>query len=288
MTSWFARLDLRQPFWEDYRQLILQLQAIPAQEPDLPAPRQLQQLLPDGAINHSGQAITFMSSGALPGIDYERHIFGTGQISTRENNWHDVFNALVWSRFPRLKSAMNALHYQQMVQQEGRRRSRLRDALTLLDECGVIVAGANREALARLAAHDWHAVFQRQGTCWQHEIRIFVCGHALLEKFLKPYKSLTAHAVLVRVDTALAHGPRERLLQALDSGLAEKLLAGGQVQSPADLSPLPLMGIPGWWAMSPQDEGFYADRQVFRQPAEGFRPAPVCDLTSIRAHQEIP
>lgn len=288
MASCFAPIDLRQPHWEDYRELILQLQAIPAQGPGLPAPCQLQKLLPDEAINHSGQAITLIPSGALPGIEYERHIFGTGQISTRENSWHDLFNALVWSRFPRLKSAMNAVHYQQIVQQEGKRRSRLRDALTLLDECGVIIAGASQEALARLAAHDWRSAFLKEAACWQHEIRIFVCGHALLEKFLKPYKSLTAHALLVCVDTALAHGPRERLLQALDAGLAELLLAGGQVHSPADLSPVPLMGIPGWWTMSPQDQGFYADRQVFRRPAEGFRPAPVFDLTTIRAYQEIP
>jgi hypothetical protein len=288
LASWFAPIDLCLPFWEDYRRLILQLAAIPGQGPGLPDPFQLQQLLPDEAVNQSGQAITFLPSEALPGIEYEPHIFRTAQVSTRENNWHDLFNALVWARFPRLKSAMNAVHYEQISLRKDKRRSRLRDALTLLDECGAIIASANQEALSQLAAHDWHAVFDERAACWQREIRIFVCGHALLEKFLSPYKSLTAHAALVCVDRSFINESRESMLHALDSCLAGILLAGGRVNSPADLSALPLMGIPGWWTMSPQDEGFYADRQVFRQPAERFRPAPVFDLRSITAHQEMP
>jgi len=58
------------------------------------------------------------------------------------------------------------------------------------------------------------------------------------------------------------------------------------LNSPADLSPLPLMGIPGWWPRAEQNEAFYSDRQVFRPPAEGISAAPVLDLSGN--HQEIP
>ena len=37
-------------------------------------------------------------------------------------------------------------------------------------------------------------------------------------------------------------------------------------RAPADLAPLPLMGIPGWWTSGDQDDRFYADRAVFRPP----------------------
>ena len=37
---------------------------------------------------------------AATAIEYESRIAETGEIATRENNWHDLFNALVWLSFP--------------------------------------------------------------------------------------------------------------------------------------------------------------------------------------------
>jgi len=45
----------------------------------------------------------------------------------------------------------------------------------------------------------------------------------------------------------------------------------------ADLSPLPLMGIPGWWAGGPQDQSFYDDQSVFRPAASHHVIAPIHD-----------
>src|SRR5690349_17510328 len=33
-------------------------------------------------------------------LDYETRCFLTGELETRENSWHDLFNALVWLTFP--------------------------------------------------------------------------------------------------------------------------------------------------------------------------------------------
>jgi len=279
-TPWFAPIDLSWPYWEDYRQLILRLQGIVPDQPELPAVQHLQQVLSDRAVNESGRILHLVPSPAVPGFEYESRIFRSGQISTRDNNWHDLFNALVWARFPRLKAAINALHCRQAGGNGGGRRSRLSDGLTLLDECGVIVVSPDAHLLARVSARDWPSVFCDHAADWGGgELQIFVCGHALLEKFLKPYKSLTAHALLVSLDEPAADRSREDLLRLLDTQLAQKLLAGALFHSPAGLSPLPLMGIPGWWARKEQDEAFYADSQVFRGPPPGgFTPAPIFDL----------
>ncbi len=41
---------------------------------------------------------------------YELRIAATGEIDTRADNWHDLFNALAWIAFPRSKAAINAQH----------------------------------------------------------------------------------------------------------------------------------------------------------------------------------
>jgi hypothetical protein len=274
-AGWFAALDLSLPYWQGYRQLILRLQDGNSQGAGLPSAAQLQSLLPGPVPNRLGRPVTFVASREIPAVRYEEHIFRTGEVSTRENNWHDLFNALVWARFPRLKAAINALHFQQIHCRQDSRRGALRDALTLFDECGVVVISSNEVALGALAQRDWQRAFRQQAELWGHDIQVVICGHALLEKFLLPYKALTAHALLLRLDARDAAAAWRELPLWLDRQMAASLLAGRWLRSTADLSPLPLMGIPGWWRQSQQDEPFYADRGVFRPPAKGFSPAPV-------------
>jgi len=126
-----------------------------------------------------------------------------------------------------------------------------------------------------LAGRHWMSVFRDNASAWHGEIKVFVLGHALLEKFPQPYKSLTAHALLIRLDNSLLAKPRLTLMQMIDEMLAECLLAGSILDSPASLSPLPLMGIPGWWPPLEQNADFYEDQQVFRPLREKSRKAPV-------------
>jgi hypothetical protein len=103
-----------------------------------------------------------------------------------------------------------------------------------------------------------------------------VCGHAILEKFLDPYKSVTAHALLL-------HTPDLLSVDELDRALGKSLARPGWLNSPSGLSPLPLMGIPGWWVAGEQDDDFYDDHEVFR-PAPGHKPpAPVHRLAGTFA-----
>ncbi len=253
MQDWKAHIDLEHPCWEGYR---VYLRRLPADVfPDHDA---LDRLLLPGLKNAAGKPVRFRPAAELPGVAYEQHIHETGEVSTRENSWHDLFNALAWCRFPSLKSAMNAVHYQNLGEQKDGRRGGQRDALTLLDESGVVVTSPNEELLKALYERDWQAAFVDYRDAWTGS-GVLVCGHAILEKFLQPYKSVTAHALCL-------HLPQPMCVSELDAALADALLEGTLLRTPKDLSPLPLMGIPGWWTGGIQDAGFYADKTVFRPP----------------------
>jgi hypothetical protein len=255
--------DIESPYWADYRQFLRQLRG--ERFPDVAA---LNRLLPSKTLNQRGLPVRFVPASRLQGVDYESHIFETGEVSTREDNWHDLFNALVWCRMPRLKAAMNARHYQELGKDFGGRRGKTRDALTLLDESGVIVVGSDLEALQALASRDWKAALVTHRDAWHSGLKVVVCGHSLLEKFLDPYKSMTAHALIVYTASQFS-------LEQLDDLLGIALSGGGLFNSSASLSPLPLMGIPGWWPCGEQDGNFYRDRGVFRPPSRGLAPAPI-------------
>jgi len=264
-------LDLAKPYWTDYRASLEQLAGFAAKE-GLPGPSLLQSMLPDGTSNLRGMPIRLVPEAALPGVQYEMHIHNTGEVSTREDSWHDLFNALVWSRFPRLKAAVNAVHFREMSEERSR-RAPIRDALTLFDECGAVVVSDDIGLLELIAAHNWQEIFRTHAGRWGQSLHLFICGHALLEKFLHPYKAVTAHVLLVQMEMTPGGNNRERMLRAVDERLAKRLLAGRILRSPGDLAPLPVMGIPGWWAGSEQDCDFYADRDVFR-PLGPDRQAP--------------
>ncbi|MFC1795705.1 DUF3025 domain-containing protein [Pseudomonadota bacterium] len=270
MEHWRSPIDLSHPVWGDYRDRLLSLGGEP-----FPGPGELSRLLPTGLRSRNGCLICFTAASKLPGVDYENHIYGHGEVSTRENSWHDLFNALIWCRFPALKVAMNAVHFRELDAGGEGRRGKQRDALTLFDESGIIVCSSNQTILDAMARRDWNHVFRSKAGAWEDEISLFVVGHALLEKFLRPYKAITAQALLLELDGVLMKQARADKLNALDDLVAERLLGGSMLDSPACLSPLPLMGIPGWWPGGVQDDAFYDDRTVFRPLAEGGRIAPV-------------
>jgi hypothetical protein len=219
--------------------------------------------------NANGQSIRFVPAGRLPGSGYEQRIFETGEVPTREGSRHDLCNALAWCRWPHLKAAMNALHYHHVDEEHAGCRGSQRDALTHLDESGAIVVSHHRELLDALAARDWKRAFRDLRPAWK-SAQMLVCGHGLLEKLLQPYKSVTAHALL------LWHAqPGALPLTELDRTISEELAAGGRLRRPSDLGPVPLMGIPGWWPIGAQDDEFYADRRVFRAPPADANCAPV-------------
>ena len=89
-------------------------------------------------------------AGAALGQHYELRIAEAGEIATRAN-WHDLFNALAWTAFPRAKSAISEMHARIIASRgeaELKRRSVARDVLTLFDESGAI-GGIQQSVLVR-------------------------------------------------------------------------------------------------------------------------------------------
>ena len=191
------------------------------------------------------------------GLHYEQRIAVRGDIATREANWHDLFNALVWFRYPGLKRALNARQVADIARLGPRQRSRAQCALTHFDEAGVVVALRDPALLALWDAHDWHGLFWRERAAWlDGRLRVDVFGHALLEHALTPAQWLVGKALVV-VDPPASP---ELAVEAC----AGAIRAGAALRDPLDLRPLPLAGVPGW-----HPDG---DREAFLAEAACFRP----------------
>lgn len=258
---------LSHPAWTPYRPL---LDRLPQHR--FPQIRDLQDLLDGRCQTLTGQPVSFVAADQLPVAEelagYEREIGRTGRVSTRERSIHDLCNALVWAAFPRLKATLNHRHLLAPPAPESGRRGPERDAVTGFDECGAIVLSPRRGTLTALARHDWSNLFGSSGERWPPDLAVLVVGHGTLEMLWAPYKAMTVRCLLL--ESAVDPGD----VPAVDRLAADVWRAGGGVGRPADLCPLPIMGIPGWWPGEIPDD-FWADREVFRPPRTGRAVPPI-------------
>jgi Protein of unknown function (DUF3025) len=206
--------------------------------------------------------VRFVPQTALPpGTAYEQFIFDTGCVPTREN-LHDFFNGLCWLRFPMTKRRLNQLQAAEIATAGVREvRGPVRDALTLFDENAALLQAPD-PLWDALTERDWHRLFVTLRPLWG-QARLVLFGHALLEKLVTPYKSITAHVLREPVPMALADD-----LAAWDAWLADGLSAPLLATKP--FTPLPVLGVPGWWPAN-DDPAYYADAGVFR-PRRGILP----------------
>ncbi len=155
---------------------------------------ELNALATPSVVSGGGAPIRFVPPAAASGefsAQYEVRIFETGEVQTRADNWHDLFNALVWLAFPKTKAVLNAHHYEQIKSRLGERlRGTARDVLTLFDEGGIVVAAADPELPALLRQFRWKELFWRRRAEVLRSMRFYVFGHAIYEKALEPYKAL--------------------------------------------------------------------------------------------------
>jgi hypothetical protein len=197
---------------------------------------------------------------------YELHIAETGEVQTRPENRHDLFNALVWIAFPRAKAMINDQHariLEERGEPEARRRSPERDALTLFDEGGVIVASSSPRVAELIHGFEWKELFWHRRAELQRTTRCFVFGHACYEQALDPDIGMVAKTVIVEVpgDFTLVTPPRQ--VAAADALLAEHFRDRVRFPSPKAMSPMPVLGVPGWHPAT-RDEAFYDDTAHFR------------------------
>src|SRR5574337_1953052 len=200
------------------------------------------------------------------GLHYEQRVAQRGVIATRERNWHDLFNALVWLRFPGLKRVLNARQAAEIARLGPKRRSRAQYALTHFDEAGVIVWLRDPALLALWDAHDWHGLFWRRRRAWlDGTIRLELFGHALLELALDPARLLVAKALVFQANDG-ADTP------APVGACAVAVAEGRLLRDPLELRPLPLSGIPGWHPDN-ASESFHLEAPCY-QPRRAGRAYP--------------
>ncbi len=177
---------------------------------------------------------------------YDARITLERVVPTRAGSWHDFMNALVWGAFPQAKTALHARQHRAITERivPGARtlpstRTRELDALALLDEGGVLLAGAHAEPV--------------------------VFGHAIYESLALGVPPAVVAAIrldpdLGAVAAGAARGERAALAE-LDRALAAAIGDPAQLRTPEALSrvELPLATAPpakasiqgGAWATCP-------------------------------------
>lgn len=236
----------------------------------------LQQPLPQTkpALNNQAQTLQFVSQKALlAGEAYERFIGTTGNIPTRDN-LHDLFNGSIWLTFPKTKALLNYYHMLEIKEQGiGASRGRVRDTITVFDENGAILVTAESSIGKALIDFNWQESLVAPRDKWdepkqlnkQAQAAVYIFGHALLEKLLHPRKALCAHSIVINVTQdffALSLSERINLLDQKVADYMDALLSQPDV-TPRKLSPLPILGVPHYWAEN-ANSSFYDDSHVFR------------------------
>jgi len=216
----------------------------------------------DAAIRFAAQTPALLSDG----LHYEQRIAERGDIATREGNWHDLLNALIWLRYPALKQALNRRQMREVDQMGPKQRSRPQYAMTHFDEGGVIVVVRDASLMALWDAHDWYGLFWQQRQAWlDGVIQVQIFGHALLEHALSPDKLLVGKALAFQATSASDLSDVQRLC-------IDAIASGDCLNDPLELRPLPLSGIPGWHPDS-QHEAFHRT-SVCYQPRRADRQYP--------------
>ena len=229
-------------------------------------------------VVQSGLPLRFVAQvyGKLPfEAQYEPRCYLKGEVPTREHNWHDLFNALVWLAFPLSKAAINARHYRALTcacDAQESQRGAVRDMNTLFDESGVIVACADAELVALLRDFKWKDLFWQRRAQVQANMGFYLFGHGLYEKALHPYIGLTGQGLLLMVEQEFFCWPLAQQLAYLDKRVAGYLNAEEHCRSTRELTPVPLLGIPGW-AAGNECAAYYDNTRYFRP---GRRDKMIC------------
>lgn len=211
----------------------------------------------------------FICQHELPdtGEYYEQIIYQHLHIPTRPDNWHDLFNGLVWLQFPRSKKLLNELHMADIAEFGLNPRTKRRNHLTHFDECGVVIAiehDSEHPPIAELLQqHAWSTAFVDHRQCWGQSVHHFMFGHANLEMLLKPFIGLTGKWLAINVAPGFSALRQAEQLKLVDEQLYRLIASDIFLNSAKPLYPMPLLGLPG---IDKANElaSFYANSDYFR------------------------
>lgn len=254
-ASWSIACLANNPIFADLRQRFPLTQC--SQWPDVVLLNRWRQTMPFQFVHNDELS--------ADGRYYEAFIFDTQRIPTRSENWHDMFGALIWCLFPKTKALLNSLHMAEIAQYGVKQRSKIRNKLTLFDECGVIIAiePSAKPQQSLLIAQQWTESFWHARADWWQSIRPFVFGHAIYEMATKPFLGLTAKCWFIEVPAGFSHWSLTDSYTFLDEKLSKQIANSSLLLDNRQLTPLPLLGIPHWYADN-TEQVFYGNTEYFR------------------------
>lgn len=224
----------------------------------------------------NGQTLRIVEQAAKPANfseHYAPRIYYSGEIQTRKNNWHDFFQFLTWLTFPETKVMINSIHIplvRERIELDDAdntsnkgQRSSLENMLSLFDEGGVVILSSDESLLDHIRHFEWKQLFWKRRDDLRPNMRCVTFGHAMYEKGLKPYIGMTANAILLHVDQSVIDLQSDTQLAWIDEQLAGIMAEGSRYQKPKDLSPFPILGMPGWVAENAH-KAYYDNTQYFR------------------------
>ncbi len=262
--------DLWNTGWLHRSAMFAPLRAVGAHLPEIGWPNpDLLNALADGAgriVNAQGQRVQFVAQQSRTGDfrdGFEPRAYLKGEVQVRPLDWHDLFNALVWMSFPVTKAVLNARHYEALVDVSAGNRSAISDALTLFDEEGVIVLSSDASLLELVRNFRWKELFWNRRDDLKKNMRFLLFGHALYHKALNPFIGMTGKAVLLNVPPSVLELSQGQLVAAADRRLALHVWDRSRLTHGREFSPLPVLGIPGWWDDT-EREDFYDNTGYFR------------------------
>lgn len=202
------------------------------------------------ANNNKGFEIQFVAQESLNDkLHYEQRIFDHGIVATRSRNWHDLFNAMIWMRYPNIKLALNVRQVEDL-NIAGKQRTRSQCAMTHFDEAGAIIRLSDAIMLTAWNEHDWVTFFTHWPRVMQAGgIQLWLFGHSIYEHGLNSGIALVAKALVIDA--------RENLSDDFVDKLLGNIILNKQcLMDPQELRPIPLSGIPYWHALYGQSDFF--------------------------------
>ena len=182
---------------------------------------------------------------------YEGQVIEMHRVPTRENDWHDFFNAMAFTTFPRAKWALHARQHSILRQRIGdgaRRlpgsRTREQDALSLFDEGGVVVAltALAHAKLAREAGDDLQSSIS--SLIESRQAIVIPFGHALYEHLIAGLPCpLAAHHLMPLLPHPESAPALASFLEKIDRLLAADLADSNQFRAPHTSRALSLTGL---------------------------------------------
>ncbi len=227
----------------------------------------------------------FKAQGSFPDTEtrYYEEIIGQDRVvPTREESWHDLFNALIWIQFPKTKALLNRLHIEDIREHGVHPRTPRRNKITHFDECGVVLAleedflTEGNLVLECLASHQWKDVFIANKDAFGTKIHPIVFGHANLEMMLSPFEGLTGKWLAVVVPTDFKSNPMGEQREIVDDALVKRIIELEYFNLPNILKPIPLLGVPNWHEV--QNETFYENTSYFRPQGSQAKRTPQLPL----------